>query len=118
MKIVINTDFGGFSLSDQAFELLLTRKSIKFEVEETDSFIGNAYYLANRPHTDATYISQYEFYEQRNDPDLIAVVEQLGEAACGRYANLKIVDVPDGVEWHICEYDGMEHIAEKHRTWQ
>jgi len=30
---------------------------------------------------------------------------------------LKIVDIPDGVEWEIEEYDGMEWVAEKHRTW-
>lgn len=37
-----------------------------------------------------------------------AVVEQLGsERASGLFASLKVVEIPDGVEW----------IAEKHRTW-
>jgi hypothetical protein len=31
---------------------------------------------------------------------------------------LRIVEIPDGVEWHISEYDGIEHIAENHRTWR
>jgi len=118
MKIAINIDFGGFGLSEQAFELLLKRKGIAFEVEETDSFVGNAYYLADREHTDATYIAQREFYENRADADLIAVIEQLGEAANGNYANIKIVEIPDNVDWHIVEYDGLEHVAEAHRTWQ
>ena len=30
---------------------------------------------------------------------------------------LTIVDVPDEVKWHIHEYDGLEHVAEDHRTW-
>jgi hypothetical protein len=48
---------------------------------------------------------------------LIAVVEELGEAANGWAASLKIVEIPDGVEWFIHEYDGREHVAERHRTW-
>ena len=118
MKIAINTDFGGFALSEQAFQKLLTLKNIEFEVEETDSFVGNAYYLAGREHADSTYIAQYEFYENRADADLIAVIEEFGEAASGNYANIKIVEIPDGVDWHIAEYDGLEHVAETHRTWQ
>jgi hypothetical protein len=119
MKIAINRDFGGFSLSDQAFEALLTRKNIAFDVvANKSSFIGNDYYLAGRPHTNETYISDYEVYSQRNDPDLIAVIEQLGEAANGKYANIKIVEIPDDVDWYIEEYDGLEHVAEAHRTWQ
>jgi hypothetical protein len=31
MKIAINIDFGGFGLSDEAFESLLQRKDIQFE---------------------------------------------------------------------------------------
>lgn len=27
------------------------------------------------------------------------------------------VAIPDGVIWHIEDYDGLEHIAEDHRTW-
>ena len=117
MKIAINTDFGGFSLSEKAFQKLLTLKGIEFEVEETDSFVGNAYYLAGGEHSNTTYISQYDFYENRADADLIAVIEEFGEAANGNYANIAIVEIPDGVEWHISEYDGLEHVAENHRTW-
>jgi hypothetical protein len=55
--------------------------------------------------------------EQRADPVLIQVVEELGEAANGKYAELKVVEIPDGTEYEISEYGGMEHIAEKHQTW-
>jgi hypothetical protein len=45
------------------------------------------------------------------------VVLELGEAANGRCAELKVVEIPDDVEWQIEEYDGLEWVAEKHRTW-
>jgi len=31
--------------------------------------------------------------------------------------NLKVVEIPDDVEWRIHDYDGAEHVYEKHRTW-
>lgn len=54
---------------------------------------------------------------KRDDHFLIQVVEELGEAANSHFAELKVVEIPDGVDWEIDEYDGSEHIAEKHRTW-
>lgn len=53
----------------------------------------------------------------RDDPTLIQVIEELGEKADGRCAKLKLVEIPDGVEWEIDEYDGLETIDEKHRSW-
>jgi hypothetical protein len=53
----------------------------------------------------------------RDDPDLVAVVRELGDAAGGKCAKLEIVEIPDGVKWQIEEYDGSEHVAEAHRTW-
>jgi hypothetical protein len=41
----------------------------------------------------------------------------LGDAANGACAELAVIEVPDGVEWAISEYDGNEHVAEVHRTW-
>lgn len=53
----------------------------------------------------------------RTNKDLIAIVEKLGEKANDRFAKLKIVEIPDDVSFEISEYDGAEHIAETHRTW-
>ena len=53
----------------------------------------------------------------RHDADLVRVVEELGDTANGRCAELKVVEVPDGVEYEIDEYDGAERVAERHRTW-
>lgn len=54
---------------------------------------------------------------ERHDADLVRVVEELGEKANGQCARLKVVEIPDGVEYVIEDYDGQEHIAEAHRTW-
>ena len=54
----------------------------------------------------------------RDDPALVATVESLGKASWGNYANLAVVEIPDDVLWHIAEYDGLEHVAENHRTWR
>lgn len=53
----------------------------------------------------------------REDPLLIKVVEMLGDKANGRHAKLKIVEIPDGVEYEIDEYDGIESVHEIHRVW-
>ena len=55
---------------------------------------------------------------ERNDPILVQVVEEMGSNADGSVAELKIVEVPDDVEWMIEEYDGTEWVAEVHRTWR
>jgi hypothetical protein len=103
MKIVINDDFGGFGLSKMAIESYASRKGL----------------------TLGKWNQTYGFYEEfmdrdipRNDKDLVEIVESLGNLANGFCASLRIVEIPDGVEWHISEYDGIEHIAENHRTWR
>ena len=55
--------------------------------------------------------------EDRADPLLVQVVEELGKEANGTCAELEIVEIPEGVEWHIQDYDGMEAIHEEHRSW-
>jgi hypothetical protein len=90
MKIVINTDYGGFGLNDSALALYNQRSGKSIE---------------------------HDWQIERNDPFLVQLVEELGEAANGRYGDLKVVEIPDDVEWEIKEYDGNEWIAEKHRTW-
>ena len=54
---------------------------------------------------------------ERNNPFLIQVVEELGVEANGQCAELEIVEIPDDVEWDIDDYDGVETIHEKHRSW-
>jgi len=111
MKVVINSCHGGFGLSDEAIELYLVKSGLEFRKEKGEYFslVGYEYYV------DGEYWSDREI--SRSDPLLVEVVEELGEKANGRCAELTIVEIPDDVEWHVAEYDGYEHIAENHRTW-
>lgn len=91
-RIVINDCFGGFGLSDRA-------------IAEYKKLAG---------------INDSGFYDReipRDDPYLVKVVKEMGTAANGSCANLKIVEIPGDVSWHIAEYDGNEWVAEDHRTW-
>lgn len=65
---------------------------------------------------DETSLSTYNI--DRTDKFLVQVVEELGKKANGRFGALKVVEIPDDIEWEIEEYDGMESIHEKHRSWQ
>lgn len=118
-KVVINSEYGGFGLSDEAFEKLLDRKGIAWEKQMNSYGTAIDYYHAGHLDDDAYYLSYYDFfdYDNRADPDLVAIVEALGKKSWGQYAVLKIVDIPDDVKWHIEEYDGLEHVAEDHRIW-
>ena len=96
-KVVINACFGGFGLSGEARAMWRERKGITADAR-------------------ATYADELA----RDDADLIAVVEELGEKANSTYSQLKVVEVPMWLTekgWTIEEYDGWEHIAENHQTW-
>lgn len=91
MKVVINRCFGGFSLSKMAYEFM----GLEWD--------GYGY--------------KYSGYDMRTDSGLVACVETLGEKADGRCAELKVVEIPDDVDWEIDEYDGLETVHEVHRVW-
>jgi len=47
----------------------------------------------------------------RDDPRLVECVRTLGEEANGIFAELNIVEIPDGAtDWEIREYDGAESV--------
>lgn len=118
MKVAINRCFGGFGISDEAFEKLLNRKGIAFDkVEKESDLFGATYFKAGHSGDEEHYLSEYDFTEDRSDPDLIAVIEEMGDKANSWAAEIAIVEIPDDVKWHIHEYDGIEHVAEDHRTW-
>ena len=78
------------------------------------------YYSTNRILENGTFPPKSYFdyyYIKRDDPDLIAVVEELGEVADGFCSKLKIVEIPNGTDWAISDYDGMESVRETHRSW-
>lgn len=62
-------------------------------------------------------MNEYSRDFERTDKDLIKTVKEFGDSANTMYSNLKVIEIPDGVEYTVEEYDGQEWIAEKHRTW-
>ncbi|MGH9877428.1 MAG: hypothetical protein ACRD5H_07300 [Nitrososphaerales archaeon] len=140
MKIVINTKFGGFGLSANAKRRIAELGCGHYKFESTDEYfrdngsqsqawesIWNSKDEMMKTHlkmcfiplTDAgLIIDRHRDYEARMCPQLIRVVEEMGSAVNTKYAELKIVEIPDGIEWEIDEYDGVEAIHEKHRSWR
>lgn len=111
MKIVLNRCFGGFGLSDDAVLLYGEFAGIKLfkHFDMDDPYYPYWITAEGKPF--------FEYDIDRQDPNLIKVVEQLGERANGRFARLAVVEVPDDVDWKLTEYDGNEKIDEIHRSW-
>lgn len=92
MKVVINRCFGGFGLSDAAIDRI---RDLGGPWSDTDRWSS----------------------ENRSHPVLVEVVQNLGTAADGDFAKLRIVEIPDGVDFEIVDHDGMESIRERSRSW-
>jgi len=146
MEVVINVCFGGFGLSlkgqkeylklkgKEAFFYKQTKyghssgsggvdEYSRMSIDEEGSLFlytmtkdfGPAYGVLSREE-----MEEHHFYDgdiERTDPDLITVVKKLGEEANGSCASLRVVEIPDGIDWEIDEYDGNESVEEKHRSW-
>jgi hypothetical protein len=133
IKVAINADYGGFGLSPKAIEKLAEKKGKKcyfFEsacvnekitYKKVDGYPTGLFWIASSTldmdNFDYGKHNLAQRPEDRTDPDLIEVIEELGEEANGNFADLKIVKIPSNIKWQIMEYDGDEWIAEKHRTW-
>ena len=138
-KIVINKCFGGFGLSPLACKRLAElqgRECYNF----TSSFVGSGssykqvgfddtsiftmcFDIPNPNDFDSNdndWWSEHHIDsspDDRTDPLLVQVVEELGDKANARYSNLQIIEIPVGVEYVIDEYDGQESVHEAHRSW-
>lgn len=135
MKVVINSCYGRFGLSPLAVAEYLKRKgkccyfyddgfSGKYKRIDIDRAVENRIFTTtvkdvgkNPTWKDIEPYRFYYGYIERTDKDLIAVIEELGEKADGNCAKLSIVEIPDGIEWEISEYDGIETVEEKHGKW-
>lgn len=143
MKVVINKSYGGFGLSPKALEWLYSKHetdcveltpinqyfSTQNEIDEVVEYwkqykkTGKVEelrycYLALTPDLlfVITLANRYD-NKLRSSKMLIKCVEELGEEANREYAELKIVNIPDGVDFEIHEYGGKESIHEVHQSW-
>lgn len=113
-KIVINTCYGGFDPSNEAIELYAKLKGLNINRVFYNNTLTASYYVDGI----LDYEHEFHLYDiVRSDPDLIEVVETLGEKANSSCCKLKVVSIPADVEWEVEEYDGKERVSERHRTW-
>ena len=108
-KIVINRAYGRFDISDEAYSFIAKKKGWQHACDDYD----HSYFITAK-NANPLYADDLS----RADPDLVQCLETLGDAANGNHSELKIVEIPSDVNWMICEYDGIEWVAEQHRTWQ
>lgn len=138
-KVVINESYGGYLLSPVAEALYASWTGFKiyrymmhyayegtylkriYDLKNHDGYL--CYWLrkdlgeevSSEGIDDELYF--YSGLIKRDDPILVQVVDELGEHA-GEECKLKIVEVPNDVEWYVDEKeDGVEIIREKHRIW-
>lgn len=130
-KVVINSCYGGFSLSKEACQRYWDIKGQQVWIEDTSKTLGlfevwlvppdqrikkksPKQYFAMKSEKQIEYNKKrqsetWNFRQvERNDPILVQVVEELGEKAGGKYATLQVVEV-NGL-YKIDEYDGREWV--------
>jgi hypothetical protein len=141
-KIVLNKCYGGFGISLEAAlwlfekgfydkennaEYKLTLKKVFKNTKDQDEYINKwekyqktgekdfDLFWAMTP--DKEYLLDTTLRNARDDDTLVKCVETLGEKANGKHAKLRIVQIPNNVNWEIDEYDGIESVEEKHQSW-
>ena len=145
MKVAYNSCFGGFGLSPLAETQYREKKGITltwyegvggypyksykkisdlsivtekgrsvFSLTASNKDLGDE--VGKIPSDNYFYESWYDS-GNRSDPDLIEIIERLGEKANGHCADLSIKEIPDGSEFEITEYDGNEDVVPPRMSW-
>lgn len=146
MKLVINRCFGGFGLSHKAIMKYAELKGIKLYAwvdEHTlrhtpEATVETATMVHYATVTKEVYAKFNKLWKEtvrenrgdlgdggyfcessidRDDGALVKTVELLGDEANGHCAKLKVITIPDGTEYQIDEYDGLESVHEVHKSW-
>jgi hypothetical protein len=137
MKVILNKCYGGFDVSDECYGLYAKKKGVKLfryvddygmnlkKISDGNAGMNSiAYYFVRDYgeflHRDDIDWDDYIYLgrEHREDPILIECVEELGtERASGRFGELVVVDIPDGMDYVIDEYDGIETLHQRVEEW-
>lgn len=142
MKVVLNRCYGGFGISIAALKELVNRSAKCIVSKPPKDWYGGrpgwekewdkdlAQYndmgegLMGEPSEFNIlkggllhYLEDRNEQSMRTNPDLVDVVEKMGKESWGQCAELEVVEIPDGIQWEINDYDGMESIHEMHRRW-
>lgn len=132
MKIVINSCYGGFSLSPKGERRYLELKGLspyfyrqtayKFNdvktefirIDHIDDVPDLFFYCTTYDQGKTLPDYPKDIFHSRNlkrsDPILVQVVEELGAESFGKCARLEVVDIDKGRWFKIDEYDGYESI--------
>ena len=134
VKVVYNSDFGGFSLSGKTIRYFMELKGKTIFAYREE---GNIYHKIENPtdkdfddwdvalfdkdfgksfnnygqDQDDSYVSGVELGYPRHNPELVKTVEDLDREANGPCASLKIKEL-QGTRYVIDEYDGRERVVE------
>lgn len=142
-KVAINACLGGFELSLLAQKMLLQLKGFKdvcfYKARGYRTLTTNAEYFKildlnnekdifalclKRDYGDRVFkgdinMNDYmweiidDIITNREDKDLVMVIESLGSQSNTDLSSLKIIKIPDGIEYAIDDNDGMESIIYK-----
>ncbi|MGN7170837.1 hypothetical protein ACTHSJ_33755 [Paenibacillus cellulositrophicus] len=118
MKVVINGSKGPFNISQLGYKELVnlgwqtTTCSEDGELYDKDAFIS-------------IYQGIYSFTfhaahskKIRTNPEFVNLVSNFGDKINSNESKMKIIDIPDNVDWEIEEWNGLyEIIREKSRIW-
>jgi len=141
VKVILNKCYGGFHPSVEAYRLYAKKKGIEvypYIMDYVSGFSRVRYKKADDCENDNMWVQyftrdfgenveigndDYEKYalvlrdDYREDPVLVEVVEELGDKASSNVSNLVVVEIPDGMEYVIDDYDGAETLHQKVREW-
>lgn len=95
MKIVINTEFGGFGLSESA-----QRRYLELIGKNPDDY----------------YKFRHWHDLDRTDKALVQVVEELGNDANDLISDLEVVELDPGTQYRINSFDGKETLECRYLT--
>lgn len=136
MKVILNKCYGGFSVSPKVYELYaksIGKKAYFYNMQYSDGIVK--YIKTDEPtFFSSCFLRDYGDIVQENeinwtkenlhvdgsyreDKKLIEIVKKLGDKANSPYSNLKIVEIPDGMQYVIDDYDGIETLHEDVETW-
>ncbi|KGL45707.1 hypothetical protein BMT55_16720 [Listeria newyorkensis] len=140
MKLVVNRCYGGYGLSSKAilrvlelkgetvFAYVQMDKNLEREAENLkaidkdykEGFWDNIYYFrepldlcenGDISFDELRYKNEIDVDFDREDKDLVQIVEELDAEASTNLSELEVLEIPDNHEYYIDDYDGVERIV-------
>lgn len=142
MKIILNSNFTNFAISELAYFELIRRDGIypkdKKSIDDFMILIGEEYsskfisklvkykdeffkhpLYENEIIRNGFVYSMIEYIQDyRYNHTLVSIVEELGQLASGENSLLKVVEIPNDLKYYyIDNNNGIESVHETHRVW-